>query len=102
MIIQNLTNMIKEEILNKPIMTMTGREFLELFGKAINTPAKVKDFSQTECVFGLDGLASLIGCKKTKAQQVKNSGILDDAIIQNGRKLIIDKNKALELLKANA
>ena len=100
MIIQNLTNMINEEILNKPIMTMTGREFLELFGKAINTPAKVKDFSQTE--FGLDGLASLIGCKKTKAQQVKNSGILDDAIIQNGRKLIIDKNKALELLKANA
>ena len=91
MIIQNLTNMISEEILNKPIMTMTG-----------NTPAKVKDFSQTECVFGLDGLASLIGCKKTKAQQVKNSGILDDAIIQNGRKLIIDKNKALELLKANA
>ena len=60
MIIQNLTNMISEEILNKPIMTMTGREFLELFGKAINTPAKVKDFSQTECVFGLDGLASLM------------------------------------------
>lgn len=29
MIIQNLTNMINEEILNKPIMTMTGREFLD-------------------------------------------------------------------------
>lgn len=34
--------MISEEILNKPIMTMTGREFLELFGKAINTPAMKK------------------------------------------------------------
>lgn len=91
--------MISEEILNKPIMMMTGREFLELFGKATESQANVIDFTKKEYVYGLDGLAKLLGTGRGKAQQIKNSGVLDDAITQNGRTIIIDKEKAIELLK---
>lgn len=91
--------MISDQVLNKPIMMMTGFEFLELFNIIKDHKMPVQDFTKKEFVYGLDGLASLLGCGKTKAQQVKNSGIIDEAIIQNGRKLIVDKDKALELLK---
>lgn len=48
-------------------------------------------------VFGLDGIAELYGCSKTTAARMKKSGILDDAITQIGRKIIIDVNKALDI-----
>ena len=91
--------MISEDVLNKQILMMTGREFLELFGVVKNMKPITEDYSKKELVYGLDGLAKLLNCGKTKAQQVKNSGVIDDAVIQSGKKLIIDKNKALELLK---
>lgn len=89
--------MIAEDTLNKPIMMMTGREFLELFN-VIKEEKEIHDFTKKELVYGLDGLAELLGCGKSKAQQVKNSGVLDKAIVQDGKKIIIDKAKALEIL----
>lgn len=94
--------MISEEILNKPIMMMTGKEFLELHNVVLNQEPGRLQQNNKEYVYGLDGLASILGCGKTKAQQIKNSRVLDDAIIQNGKTLIIDKEKALELLRENA
>jgi hypothetical protein len=90
---------MNSQILDKQILMMTGREFLELFGIIKDSAPIREDYSKKELVYGLDGLAKLLDCGKTKAQQIKNSGIIDEAIIQNGKKLIIDKNKALELLK---
>ena len=50
-----------------------------------------------EYVYGINGLADLIGCSKTHASRLKSQGIFDEAIIQRGRKIIIDREKALEL-----
>jgi hypothetical protein len=50
-----------------------------------------------EYAYGLDGLARIIGCSKSHASKLKGEGLFDDAIVQNGRKIIIDKEKALEL-----
>ena len=47
--------------------------------------------------YGLKGLAKILGCSVSKASEIKSSGILDEAIIQNGNIIIIDKEKALQL-----
>ena len=71
-----------------PIWRLTVEEFLEV-SKNINSEKKYE--------FGLKGLAKILGCSISKASEVKSSGLLDDAIIQNGNIIIIDKEKALEL-----
>lgn len=49
--------------------------------------------------YGLDGIMELFGVCKATAQRYKN-GFLQPAIIQRGRKILIDKAKALELFRA--
>ncbi|MFC0344866.1 DUF3853 family protein [Epilithonimonas hispanica] len=71
-----------------PIWRLTVEEFLEV-SKKINSEKKYE--------FGLKGLAKMLGCSISKASEIKSSGLLDDAIIQNGNIIIIDKEKALTL-----
>ena len=47
--------------------------------------------------YGIKGLAKILGCSRNTASKIKKSGILDEAIFQNGKILIIDREKALEL-----
>lgn len=54
---------------------------------------------QKKYVYGIKGLADILGCSKTHAQTIKNSGQLDKAIIQNGRKIIIDAQLAITLFQ---
>lgn len=91
-------------ILEKQFFAMTGAEIIELFSSIMPVEQKpvINDFTTEKHVYGLDGLARLLGCGKTKAQEIKNSGILNDAIIQNGKKLIINADLALKLLKENS
>jgi len=88
-------------ILDKPLFSMTGAEIIELFSliMAIEHKPTVQDFTNEKHVYGLDGLARLLGCGKTTAQKIKNTHVLDDAIIQHGKKLIINADLALKLLK---
>ena len=71
-----------------PIWRLTVEEFLEV-SKKINSEKKYE--------FGLKGLAKMLGCSIPKASEIKSSGLLDAAIIQNGNIIIIDKEKALAL-----
>lgn len=71
-----------------PIWQLTVEEFLEI-SKNVNFEKKYE--------YGLKGLAKILGCSISKASEVKSSGILDAAIIQNGNIIIIDKELALEL-----
>lgn len=73
----------------KPLLQLTVEEFLEL--QKSNIPDKKYEY-------GLKGLAKTLGCSRSKAAQLKSRGILDDAIIQNGHLIIIDKEKAMELM----
>ncbi len=72
---------------NKKIGDLTVKEF-----RSILCQPKGK-----ELVYGLKGLAKILGCCRSKASQIKSSGILDDAISQNGKLIVIDKHLALEL-----
>ncbi len=80
---------------------MTGEEILELFGAIAEQKTITKDFTAKRYVHGIDGLARLLGCKRTKAQQIKSSGVIDEAIYQSGKTIIIDGDKALELIKSH-
>jgi hypothetical protein len=71
-----------------PIWKLTVEEFLEI-SKKISSESKYE--------YGLKGLAKIFGCSVSKASEIKSSGILDGAIIQNGNIIIVDKEKALQL-----
>ena len=55
--------------------------------------------SNKKYVQGINGIASLFGCSKSTAQRIKNSGIIDDAITQVQRKILVDADLALQLVK---
>ena len=75
-----------------PLWQLTVEEFLEI-SKNLNSEKKYE--------YGLKGLAKILGISISKASKIKSSGILDDAIIQNGNIIIIDIEKALELFGKN-
>ena len=90
------------ELLGKPMWQMTGEEllFLAQHGKAHNEgeiDAKSSTKKQKHFVYGLAGLARLFGCSLPTANRIKQSGKIDKAITQIGRKIIIDAELALEL-----
>lgn len=71
-----------------PLWKLTVEEFLEV-SKKLNLESKYE--------YGLKGLAKILGCSVSKASEIKSSGILNEAIIQKGNIIIIDKKRALEL-----
>ena len=71
-----------------PLWQLTVEEFVEVL-KHLNNEIKYE--------YGLKGLAKILGCSVSKASEIKSTGLLDEAIIQNGNIIIIDKEKALEL-----
>lgn len=87
--------------LETPIWQLTVGEFMELHKKVVadTVTPPAKDFTDKKYVYGLAGLASLLNCSKRTASEIKSSGKIDDAVIQAGRKIIIDSEKALQLLK---
>lgn len=95
--------MLSNSILEKQLFAMTGAEIIELFSSImpIEQKPKIIDYTSDKFVYGLAGLANLLGCGKTKAQEIKNSKIIDAAIIQSGKKLIINAELALQLMKEN-
>ena len=75
-----------------PLCNLTVKEFLEI-SKNVN--------SENMYEYGLKGLAKILGCSISKASKIKSSGILDEAIIQKGNIIIIDKKKAIELFASS-
>lgn len=71
----------------------------EIEGIKTTTDEPFKEPLQKKYVYGLKGLADILGCSKAHAQTIKSSGILDKAIIQNGRKIIVDAEMAITLFQ---
>ncbi|MCW4451165.1 DUF3853 family protein [Kaistella sp. BT6-1-3] len=75
-----------------PLLNLTVEEFLEVSKKIV---------ADENYAHGLKGLAKFLGCSRSKASEIKSTGILNEAIVQKGNIIIIDKKKALELLRKN-
>ncbi len=80
-----------------PIAALTvadlKRLLLELREEA---PASTKKAENRRYVYGLQGIKDLFGCSHATAQRYKDT-ILKDAIIQNGRKILVDVELAMKL-----
>lgn len=54
----------------------------------------------SQFIYGLKGIMELFNCSRSKALQLKKTTIAP-AVYQDGRKIVVDWRKALDLVKAN-
>ena len=59
---------------------------------------KASSKGEKRYVYGLAGIARLFGCSLPTANRIKQSGKINRAITQIGRKIIVDADLALELV----
>ena len=87
--------------MGKPVWQMTGEEllFLAQHGNMSTNgeTAKASSIEEKRHVCGLAGIARLFGCSLPTANRIKQSGKINRAITQVGRKIIVDADLALEL-----
>ena len=86
----------------KVILITTKQELADLFHEILGKEQSVViDNSPKEkrLLYGIAGIAQLFNCSMTMANRIKASGKIDKAISQYGRKIIIDADLALELIK---
>lgn len=91
-----------ELLLQKPVCYMSGEELAYLInnigvlaGKKMTeerTPS-----SELKLAYGIKGIAETFGCSIPTANRIKKSGVIDKAISQIGRKIVLDVDLALEL-----
>ena len=87
---------------NQPLYTMTVEEFIELLDERIKaaisneTAATPATRPTGRLVYGLRGIRELFGVSHLTAQRYKD-GIIKEAVRQNGRKIVVDADYALEL-----
>ena len=82
-----------------PIWQLTVGEIKDLIQETTGAKTEPKELQATGgYVYGIAGLAELIGASKTTAQKLKSSGLLDKAITQIGNKIITNKKIAIEIL----
>ena len=89
-------------LLDKPLWQFTGKDHAYMMKHVLMESLSVESTepsSQKRYVQGYQGIASLFGCSKSTAQRIKKSGIIDDAITQVNRKILVDADLALQLVK---
>ena len=94
----------RQHTLNDRVVDATIGELVDMIAEHI-TPIieqRIKEQQPTNrnYVYGLKGLARLLGCSKTTASRLRTSGDYDDAITQVGAMLIIDADKVLEIARS--
>ena len=87
------------------IMAMPPDEFFErlkaCFAEAAFSPEKVEGVEvKKHYAYGLQGICDLLGCSLATATRIKRSGVINAAISQYGKVIVVDADLALYLLKA--
>lgn len=94
---------MNKEIREKLLLSATLgdlEDFLMTLLKGSNLALnKTEPDKDKKYVYGVRGLAKLLGCSVSTAQRRLNSGVLDDCIVRNGRIIMIDANATVEKLR---
>ncbi|OUO01350.1 DUF3853 family protein [Bacteroides clarus] len=98
-----------EALLDKAVLTMNGAELLELLHQAKRSETKeeikyppVDSYSNLpQFVTGIKALAQILGISVSTVSRMKADGLLDDAVFQNGKTVIFDTHKVLEILRVS-
>ena len=80
---------------NTRIIDLTVGQLIEIIGQKPSTPEPAKE---RHLEYGLAGIAKIYNCSIRTAARIKASGVIDEAIEQRCRTIIIDVDKALTLL----
>lgn len=88
------------------IMSMAPDEFFqrlkECLAEAAFSPEQVEGVEvKKHYVYGLQGICDLLGCSLSTAMRIKRSGVINAAISQYGKVIVVDADLALELMKIN-
>lgn len=90
-----------EDLLDRPIWQLSGREFCALTQFATANLVSKTDTPRRNCK-GIEALASELGCSPSKIYELRKLGILQGAEISHiGKAIIFDVEKAKELIKAH-
>lgn len=81
------------------IIDLTVGELMELLGGEQHSIKRETPKEEKRFVYGIAGIAQLLNCSKATASRIKKNGIIDPAISQFGRKIMVDAELALELTK---
>jgi len=84
-------------LLDKPLWQFTGKDHAYMMKHVLME--SLSPSSKKRYVQGYQGIATLFGCSKSTAQRIKKSGIIDEAITQVNRKILVDADLALQLVK---
>lgn len=86
---------------NKPILVCTLEEVVDTFGEKLAAilSGDTEPITKKNLVYGLAGLAKLLGCSISTAARIKKSGVLTGAIHQTGKVIVVDADLALDLMK---
>lgn len=79
------------------IIDLTVGQLRELIASEVKKNAQEPE----EYLYGMQGIATIFRCSLVTANKIKKSGMLDDALVQVGRKIIINKRKAIEVANKN-
>lgn len=90
----------------KPLFQATLGDLIEALNERVSNDNKGKDgrgntnlSSDKRYVRGMKELAEVLHCSVPTAQRIKSSGVLDAAISQSGKTIIVDVDLALDLLR---
>ncbi len=87
---------------NNPIYTLSIEEFKQLIEETVKaalngkTPGTSTDAPTGRLVYGLRGIEQLFGVSHKTAQYYKDH-VIQEAVSQNGRKIVVDADLALKL-----
>lgn len=70
----------------------------EAVGLGLREDDNVNSKVKKHYVYGLQGIADLLGASKSTAARIKASGVLDPAISQQGKIIVCDADLAIDLL----
>lgn len=89
-----------KDLKQKPVAMMTGEELEFLVDSRMAAwVSEIANLAQKRVYYGIEGIAQLFGCSVPTANRIKKSGVIDDAITQIDRQIVIDGALALKLAK---
>lgn len=79
------------------VIDLTVGQLKTLISETISKEITKEELKGTE--YGIAGIARIFGVSISTANRIKKSGIIEEAITQNGRNILIDVAKAKYLYK---
>ena len=78
------------------VSTLTVGDLKELYRELLSGKIETTKRASGRLVYGLDGIRELFHCSHKQAQFYKDN-VIREAVKQNGRKIVVDADYALEL-----